>query len=441
MEEYYYYFIFVTFILSGAILLLSIVRFRTIGLIDVAVVFSWFYIFFRPSAIDFCHEYIAKDVYFWNYEYYIFGVFYSIFSLILFQFGALLYSSKKSEMFILMKSRHEYFLCSLKDVLSFFIFLYVLLLLVIFLNYGTDILPWNRPVGAFSTSLPGFQFFWPLIRLILFFSIPVSLFLYFETQKTAYLISFAFIVSTALFLGRRGILVGPVLFFLFIYSFYIFRYKNLSVNKLFKFSYFFILLILIFIIFFGKEAVSIIFDRNYASLTISAGEDFSKLCMVVKKGQQEFDVFWPAVVDGYSPSNIFDLIPAMLGGFIPHELRLLEYPSLYSITDKLMMEYIGDVYLYKKFGISPNKHQFYYSYFGYFSLVLIFFIGYLSRKLEYFILEDFFKSKYLQMYFWFLFFGLINGPFDYTFKYYAVGFVYFSFFYIIYRIFFIKNSK
>lgn len=441
MDGFYYIYIAITFFVSAMLIILSIRKFRYFGLIDSGVVFSWFYIFLRPVGIDFCDSSINKNLYFWSESNYQVGVYYSIVSLILFQLGTFFYSEKQkvANIFLSLDSRRDEFFNNLDKLLSFFIVVYFLMLTIIFLIYGGAIFPWNRPSGALSSALPGFEFFWPLIRIVLLFSIPISLFLYFERKRNSYLIIFAFIISTALLFGRRGMLIGPILFFIFIYSFYSFKYKHLDFLNYLKFKYFILFFSIIFIVFFGKDIVSVFFSSGYSQLKSESNENISFLCGVIKSGHQEFDLLWPAVIEMYTPSNILDFFPALVGGIISHENRLINYSFAYSITDKLMMEYMRDAYLYLKFGISPNMHQFYYSYFGYFSLVVIFLVGSFSRMLEYRMLKNLFVSKFFRMFVYFMVINLIASPFDYTLKYHIVSLLYFIFlYYVCYRFLFLK---
>ena len=102
--------------------------------------------------------------------------------------------------------------------------------------------------------------------------------------------------------------------------------------------------------------------------------------------------------------------------------------SFHSITDKTMLLYNHDPYVYQKFGISPNTYQFYYSYFGVGSLLIVLLLGIMLRRLE---LEVFKNISNYKIYFAIGLYFLINlllSPFDITLKYYFLDFVILSLF-------------
>jgi hypothetical protein len=200
--------------------------------------------------------------------------------------------------------------------------------------------------------------------------------------------------------------------------------------------------LLFFIIFFGKSIGSQIVG---IASQVPSGEDpvvkyseISTICWANLKGFQEYDLLWPAVVNNYEKNySLLDFVPALLGNFVSHENRLLNYPDLYSITDKLMLAHAYDSYLNSKFGISPNSYQFYFSYLGPFSIFFFFLLGFLSRKFELRILYLFLIGSVFSGYLLNLFIGILGSPIDFTLKYYiaeSVYFIIFWFSFYLYRV-------
>ena len=396
MSDFFYLIMFMTLLMSLSLWVFSVYRMKTIGLIEFMVMFSWFYIFLRPLTIDYCSNFINKEIYFWDIDYYGFGVVFSALGVVLLQIGAS-FSLKRyqniSPSFSQALSNKKIIVES-KKILNFSTVLFLFVLFGLVIIYGQNILPWHRAgTGATSAGLVGFEFIWPLIRILLFFIIVFSLFLFFETKKQKYLLPFLLVVLTVLIFGRRGILVGPILFFTFIYMYYLLKIKNESFLQFITPKYIVLIALLFVIIFTGKTLVSKVFFGGFVQ--ISSSMELGSVCGLVRAGAQEFDLIWPAVISNYLNNySMSDFIYALFGNFIPHENRLLNYEHLYSITDKLMMEHVRDTYLNLKFGISPNLYQFYFSYLGVFSLLLFLCLGYYLRVLEMKVLRRFFSSNF-----------------------------------------------
>ena len=428
------------FVVSISLVLISFLMFKTFGLIELGVISSWFFVYFRPLTIDYCRDVVIRDLYYWNSDFYIFGVIFSGFSLIVFQIGAL-HSLPRNHM-VLRKFRNyssSKVLPIFQNVLFFNLALYCSLLFVLFVIYGANLFPWHRlGTGATSAGLPGFEFAWPMIRILLFFIISLSLFLFFETQKLKYILFFVITILTILILGRRGILVSPIIFFLFIYVYYSHAIKKDSLRKFLNFKYLFVGLVLAFIVFLGK---SVAYNILSGEVLVKSDHNSSIICSAITSGHQEFDLLWPAVIDNYVNNfSVSDFGLALVGNFISHEERLLNHPGLYSITDKLMMSHMGDSYLYRKFGISPNMYQFYFSYLGGFSIIFLLFLGFLLRKIEINILYKFLLGNVFFGYLLLLFFNLFKSPIDYVLKYFIVEFIYSSILIYMYR-FYLKINK
>jgi len=412
------------FFLSVVISLISIMKFKTISLVDFFVLFSWFYVFYRPLAIDYCGAVINRELYFWNSEYYVFGVLFSAIATVVFQVGAQIGMPSKQKIITGLNGYDLQGLYKSYRQLFFFVFaMLVFLWGMLFFIYGLSLFPWNRAgTGAASAGLPGFELVWPILRILLFLTIFLSLFLFMETKKKVYLLLFLCVISFMIILGRRGILVAPILFFGFVYIFYSLAIKRDKFTKLLNYYNVIIFAILVFVTFFGKSIAYQVFSGEVRA---TAGNKSSFICSTITKGHQEYDLFWPAVVNNYINNySAYDFVPALFGNFISHENKLLNYPELYSITDKLMMEHQEYEFLYLKFGISPNFHQFYFSYLGVFSLIAIFFIALFMRKLEVEIIISFLRGKVFFGYSLYLFFQLIPSAMDYFLKYYIAQFLY-----------------
>lgn len=438
-----FFILYILFILSFMVFIFSIYRYKRIGLIELSLPFAWFYIFFRPLNIDNCSDIVNRDLYFWNEHYYIFGVIFSAFAMLAYQVGALLlpknslYAAKLRSVNILKTIR------IFNNLFFFSLYLFIFFWSILFFLYGMSLFPWNRfSSGSLSVNFPGFQFVWPFLRILIFFLIFLSLFLFFETKKKIYFFIFVLIVGSIIILGSRGIILTPIILFYFVYINYSLIIKQESLLKFFNLSNFLIFVLLFFIIFFGKSIGSQIVG---IASQVPSGEDpvvkyseISTICWANLKGFQEYDLLWPAVVNNYEKNySLLDFVPALLGNFVSHENRLLNYPDLYSITDKLMLAHAYDSYLNSKFGISPNSYQFYFSYLGPFSIFFFFLLGFLSRKFELRILYLFLIGSVFSGYLLNLFIGILGSPIDFTLKYYiaeSVYFIIFWFSFYLYRV-------
>jgi hypothetical protein len=149
-------------------------------------------------------------------------------------------------------------------------------------------------------------------------------------------------------------------------------------------------------------------------------------CLVLQVGMQEFDLLWPAIIEVSNKfNNLLDLPIALVSGLIFNHADRMQLPlgSFHSITDKTMLIYNHDPYVYQKFGISPNTYQFYYSYFGLISLLLVFLLGIMLRRIELEVFKNISSYKiYAAIGLNFLIY-LFLSPFDITLKYYLLDFV------------------
>jgi hypothetical protein len=198
-----------------------------------------------------------------------------------------------------------------------------------------------------------------------------------------------------------------------------------------------ILLLLVFfvVVFAGKGIISYIVVSHESNYFVKESSNF--LCNIVDAGQQEFDLVWPIIVlHSGEWGGVIDFFFAIVGNLFPHQDRLLNYPELYSITDKIMMNsYLKDAYLYDKFGISPNVFQFWFSYLNVFSVFVFFIIGIVSQKIEFFTLRFFYSNKILSFYMAYLLFSFVFSPIDFSMKYYIVQVVYFLLVLFLFRLY------
>jgi len=395
---------------------------------------SWFYIFLRPAGIDFCADVVNKELYFWDYDYYILGVLTSVLMLLMFQVGASIPLKNYRQILSCYNVDRLALIKNLKKILYFSLLIFSLMLFLLILFYGQSLLPWERVgLGATSAALSGFEFIWPLVRILLFFIIVSSLFLFFETGKFKYFLYFMLIVLSILILGRRGILIAPILFFLFVYTFYRLSIRKDSLFVFFQWRYISVGLLVLIIAFLGKRLIHQVYLGDFSALETT---DSGFICNIIKNGGQEFDLLWPAIIENVVKNySLLDFVYAIVGNFYSHEDKLLNHEYLYSITDKLMMEYMKDVYVNLKFGISPNIYQFYISYLGPFAILALFLFGYVFRRVEKTILKAFFTNKFFVTYIVYLLMSFFRGPIDYTFKYFLAQTVYFLAVVVIYYLY------
>jgi hypothetical protein len=410
------YILGILFLLSIFFIYKSIQKFKALGLIEATTIMSWFYIFYRPLVLEECTEYINIDLYYWNFDYYTYGIVFSAIGLIFFQLGALLCKKRKYISGISVDSIRQCNVTRAKSLFTFLLVLFYILVFFLIAYYGQALLPWNRLSGSASTVLNGFEYIWPIINIVLFLNIFLSLFLFFELKRKKYLVYFLAIIMLALVLGRRGILILPILFFIFFKTSFNINILKEKISSFFNFNSILIFLVFILIIFTGKNLLLLLFFNSQEVDNINSVVPL--LCEISSIGGQEYDLLWPLIVKNYIINYGFiDFFYALLGNFIPHEIRLLNYHDFYSITDKTMMSSIPNTYLNSKYGISPNSSQLIFSYLGLFGVFALFFLGVISRNIESHILSKLNFMKIFEAYLLYLIFIYLQGAMDFTLKY------------------------
>lgn len=403
-------------IASIFILISSIFRKRYISLFDFFVIFSTFYVYIRPLTVDYCADIINRNIYLWDSEYYSTGNIISGLGLLCTQIGYL--TKKTSKIHIKefsLDGRAEILLKILKHTSI----LYIATFITLFAIYGQALLSPFRDTGAVSANLPGFEYAWPIIRILSFSSISLSLFFSLTQRKPRYLFYFLLLVSLSLILGRRGMLTSPIMFAIFLYG-YIQSFQKIQfINFTLNLRALIAIACIIIIVFFGKDIFSIskeIEEKKESNIRES-------ICNIVKSGHQEFDLLWPAIIDTSKEVSVLNLPSAMFGSFIPHQDRLDGNKIYYSATDTLMMKYNPDAFYYLKFGISPNFFQFYYIYTGVFAFIIFFFFGFYYRTAENKLIFSFFvkRNGFFSANLILLLLNYFSGPIDFTFKYFIAS--------------------
>ena len=215
------------------------------------------------------------------------------------------------------------------------------------------------------------------------------------------LFSILFTILVAFLLGKRGIIIIPLLTFISFSSLMLgfrelvsfisksFRsiIRELRISRLFFASLLFTVIVLYGIFYIAFKAYNIIDLLGGTSRVF---------CTFILFGGQEYDQLWPLVLKvfpDFFTLKFFDIPTAFVGQFIDHYFRLVQYSSqFHSITDILMLDSFADVYINQKFGISPSISQFYWAYFGIFSFFIAAFAGYYSRYIFFRFLPLYAKS-------------------------------------------------
>lgn len=407
-------------LLSLLLLCFSIRKYRSFGLVESFVVLSWFYIFVRPLSTKTC-DFSVIYLYFWDENLYVNGVLLVSLLLILFQFGANLFPSGRIAPTIESGDVFPDF-AKMDRLLNYLVILTVGVGLVMFVEIGPNLLPTSRGTGALSISEPALQKYFYIARVLATITVPLSLFCYSERRRLKYLLIFITQIILLLVFEKRGALVTPLIIFILIYTRYHFYLKRSGFKDLINIKVVFVIVFISMILFFGKDALSL---REAGYKTV---EQESLICSLISRGQQEFDVFNPAVIrEANDKLHILDLPFALIGNFIPHEVRLRsDYSSFQSATDKLMLIYNREAYVNNKFGISPNIFQYFYFYFNVLSIVIIGLFAFLLRLAESKVFISFYRSKYLRFLVYYFVFSFLLSPHDFTLKYH-MAFVFISF--------------
>ena len=159
---------------------MTLLRKKYVGIVDFIVILSWFYIYFRPLAMEKCAEYINISLYLWDENLYWFGTYMSASLVLILQLGVFvnyLYSRARPY-----SINFEY----LNIVNNFFIISLFTIIVVIYFIYGNSIFPAYREAGALSIAMPGFNFIYPFIKFTVFFTLLITTFLFFTTKRIKY---------------------------------------------------------------------------------------------------------------------------------------------------------------------------------------------------------------------------------------------------------------
>ena len=377
---------------------------------------SWFFVFFRPINVYSCD--LNLDLYFWNEDLYVKGVYISVFSLILLQLGGLAYSAKSSfYCFSLDRFRRE------AENISLFTFLIcAALVILMFFNFGFKVFPSNRGEGAISVSMPGLEIFYHAIRAISFVLIIYSVVSFFILRNFKFVFYAVFSISVLMIFSKRNAIINPIIYAAFIYFFYHVRIRGFSFFRVLV-KFFPLAAFVVFIAIFGKAL------KSQEGLNFEEPLD-GYACHVVRLGMQEFDLFWPAVLDVSEDNvNAMDLPRAVLGGVLYGHNERIESEYL-SITDKAMLKYNYQNYVYNKFGITPSLPQFYYYYFWWFGLGFLFLIAAAARSMDFLVARGFFEGRFWVVLFSIFFSKLLVSSFDFTLKYSLFEFFVFCFLFL-----------
>lgn len=401
---------------SIILLLYSYLKFNYVSTLDVFVVSGWFFTFFRPIFTCDCE--VNLDMYHWDAKLYNYGTVLGAFSLILFQIGHTLFNKKKFSQ-IRLNCKLSIDNSQLIKAIRKLTLILLVSLIILYFIFGQNLFyGFNEVDAAISIAVPGLEYGFRVIGVAISILIPTSiLYLYKFGFKFLPVVGLLFAICSGLIFGKRGMLVSPVLIGISSCMFFA-NIKFLSIKNILKSITFVVFVsILGFYMIFGK-VVKELPNVDIRNVNIS--------CLVLQVGMQEFDLLWPATIEvGNRFNNLLDLPVALVSGLIYNHTDRMKLPigSFHSITDKTMLIYNHDPYVYQKFGISPNTYQFYYSYFGLFSLVIVLFLGIMLRRLE---LEVFKSISSYKIYFAIGLYFLMNlllSPFDITLKYYLLDFV------------------
>lgn len=407
VDDLFTLWLYVGWIFSAALLIAAFCKYKTLTFFDASTILSWFFIFFRPLHITSCE--VNINLYYWNESQYIQGSIISIIALITLQAASLLVSKKllppalpfKSELFekrIALASMWAFLSCLAVVALMFSIF-------------GSQVFPANRGQGAISVSLPGLEFFYHTIRALTLISIILSglLFLIFKQKKQLFIAFFSLLIL--LIFAKRNAIIYPILYTLFLFGIH---QTHISHTKFLKVAQKTIppLLFIIFIAFFGKAFKS----QEPVSLNVPTD---GYACEAIRLGMQEFDLFWPAVLEtSKGEVNLIDLPYAIWGALAyGHQARLKS--SYLSITDKTMLLYNYQNYVNNKYGISPSIAQFYFYYLSFFSFPVFALIGYFLRRLDFSLAQNIFSTNFGKFFLTLSASKLLASPFDFTIKYSA----------------------
>lgn len=398
INEYFFLILGLGWFFSATLAVFSLIKYRVFTLFDFYIFLSWFYVFYRPLHIDSCD--VDKDLYLWYESYYVYGVYVSCLFTLMLQVGALTF--RKARLIGVGVCPSSFFL---KNSVKIALLLFVLVAILMFSLFGKSVLPGNQGAGALSVSVPNLEYFFYILKSLLWIIIPFSAFLYVAYKDKKYLLFLLLAVFVVLLFGKRGALISPLILTFILVSFYYLKVLRLSWSKV-VLKFFPLMLLLAFFAVFGKGVKGSDFGFEWGDAS----------CEIVKKGMQEFDLFWPAIVDVSEDADVLEFLPSLVGGVLySHEARLKT--DMLSVTDRAMLKYNHDAYVEKKFGISPNLSQFYYYYLSIFSVFFAFFLGYFLKRLDVSVLSSFYKGYLFKYSLFLVLYKLFTGPFDFTLKY------------------------
>ncbi|MFQ7901476.1 O-antigen polymerase [Stutzerimonas degradans] len=428
IDDVFFSIVAVGWLASAFLLFFSYIRYRIFTFFDAGIAMSWFFVFFRPLNIFNCD--INIDLYFWDESLYVRGAFISIAMTLVCQLSSLLVSRKSLKPDFCFD---QHLFRKRIEGASLTIFLYcIVVVFLMFLMFGYQVFPSNRGEGALSVSMPGLEIFYHTLRaltLVLIIFSAVSLFVFKSTKSFIFAV---FSIATLLIFAKRNSIINPLIYLFFIYSYYYVYFLGGSILRLFVVMLP-LILFLVFIALFGKAFKS---EEGFNFERPSDGY----ACYVVRQGMQEFDLFWPAVLEvGGDKINFFDL-PFAVWGALTHDHSSRIKSEYLSVTDKTMLKFNYDNYAYKKFGITPSFLQFYYYYFWLWGAFVAAVLAFLARKLEFWLVRSFYQGWFGSFLCALAISKFVLSSFDFTIKYSAFEFVVFLVIYIgIASYFFLSN--
>lgn len=424
IDEFFFFLIWAGWGGSFFLLLMSYFKYKVLTFFDVGVVLSWFFVFFRPLYVYACD--INLDLYYWNESLYGLGAIISVAIILVFQVSGLLV--KRSSLMFWSEFNSELFGRRLERA-SFVAFVFCCVaVLVMFLKFGMQVFPSNRGAGALSVSMPGLEIYYHIIRALTLVLIVFSVVSFLIFRSLTGLLYAFFSITVLLIFAKRNAIIYPFVYSVFLYSIYYVYFVGGSLFKVFI-KIFPLLVFLVFIAFFGKSFKS---ERGFEFDVPIDGYS----CQAVRLGMQEFDLFWPAVLETAADKvNVQDLPSAVFGALAYGHAARLQTSSL-SITDRTMLEYNYDNYVYNKFGISPSFAQFYYYYFWWWSFIVVAGVAFFARKLDFILAGGFYNSRFGVFLCAVVLSKLIMSPFDFTIKYSVFESVVFFALYVAIRLYF-----
>jgi hypothetical protein len=399
-------------------LIVSLRRYKYLSLIDISILLSWFYLYFRPLLHFRCG---VESLYYDNNSLYIQGVLLGVTLSLLFQAGALLLSPlkvdvSKSCLSSLGLARRP--MLSLLKIANLSVYCLVVcamsLVLVgprLFLRLGSSegaLSVVSGLMGSVSFGLINYSTSYSVFALAYLVSLKLR-------PTRLFVVGLIVLMIFNYFIGKRSSLLQPFLQYLSVLSFCSPLLPNISariLNSLLRLRVSFLQLS-------SLTAIVLLSCLFFQSVFRGALDfaDVRSLCLVSEAGGQEYDTSWPGILLlSQTNLHLLDLPSAFVGQFIPHSVRLSLSTSFLSVTDKFNLAFNPSAYSLLKFGISPTREQFYVFYLSLGSLLFMPFLGFYARKLEVFLFSNAYRSipRYLLIY------SLMSLPlcaFDFEFKY------------------------